>query len=152
MMVKSVGERERPMSKPSSLRIRLTERMTSLRGFTTSLFETPTLVTLRNKFGWADCYDPRDRVYGVLSMLSGWLREGIVSDYTKSFGDVYKDVVLCHLHNTLNMSILRAREFSEGTHIPSWVPDWSKKSTRGGFIHGQLGQLASSQITLWFTL
>ncbi|KAI7782308.1 ankyrin and het domain protein [Diaporthe eres] len=130
---------------------RLAEKLTSLGGFTPSFFRPPALRSLRTTFQSADCFDPRDRIYAVLSMLPDWLREGIEPDYTKPFGDVYRDVVLHCLHISLDFSILGACEFSKQINMPSWVLDWSQKSSIGILAEG-LDQLASSQITSSYAL
>lgn len=125
------------------------QRQVALVGFVSAGSGAAILSDLRKSFGFSDCYDPRDRVYGVLSLLPDYLREGIVPDYTKPFGDVYKDAILQYLRMTSDLSVLGSCEFATGSEIPSWVPDWSRKSTSGSIIQGQH---ASSQIASWYEL
>lgn len=146
-----VKEHHGPTIHATASQHRLAEKFMSLGGFTPSFFRPPALRSLRTTFQSADCFDPRDRIYAVLSMLPDWLREGIEPDYTKPFGDVYRDVVLHCLHISLDFSILGACEFSKQTNMPSWVPDWSQKSSIGILAEG-LDQLASSQITSSYAL
>lgn len=121
----------------------------ALSGFEHVGFEKVLLCHLRKCFDVTDCYDPRDRIYGVLSLLPDYLREAIVPDYTKPFGDVYKDTFLCYLHRSRDLSLLGSCELGIGSRIPSWVPDWSRKFKCRGFPPGQC---ASSQIASWHEL
>lgn len=78
------------------------------------------------------CSDPRDRVYAVLNMLTTFERyANIKPDYTKTVGQVYRDVVLSILECTGKIIILghcemqeQPLESSDSLQIPSWVPDW----------------------------
>ncbi|KAJ0116171.1 nkyrin and het domain protein [Diaporthe amygdali] len=65
------------------------------------------LFALRDTFGTSGCADPRDRIYGVLALLPDFLGKKIVPDYTKPFGDVYKETFLHCLRTTMDLSVLR---------------------------------------------
>ncbi|KAI1500260.1 HET-domain-containing protein [Biscogniauxia marginata] len=75
----------------------------------------------------AKCGDPKDKVYGVLSMLDPHNPTiGIIPDYTLSTADVYRDLVVRFIahYNSLDILSFAGLERSV-TGLPSWVPDWS---------------------------
>lgn len=115
----------------------LVETKMALIGFTSAGSETVSLCDLRQNFEYSDCFDPRDRIYGIMSFLPDHIREGIVPDYTRPVGDVYKDAFLHYIHTTADLSLLDSCELDTGSNIPSWVPDWSRKSKCGTIINGQ---------------
>jgi hypothetical protein len=72
------------------------------------------------------CYDPRDRVYGILSLLSNHYRKNIEVDYSGSCEEVYKDLMIYCAQEYGRMELLRfciIRESSSPLKLPSWVPD-----------------------------
>ncbi|KAI4259572.1 MAG: hypothetical protein L6R42_004510 [Xanthoria sp. 1 TBL-2021] len=91
-----------------------------------------------------ECSDPRDKVYAFLGLAIDFDASAIVSDYSKTVGDVYKDVVrFTLLQPQYGLSILNfvkhyviaddndvhcARPKIE---LPSWVPDFSRDIGRG---------------------
>lgn len=129
--------------------VRLSDILLALSGLPNVGYEEIGLRDLRQCFDITDCYDPRDRIYGVLSLTPDYLREAIVPDYTKPFGDVYKDTFLCHLRRTRDLSLLGSCELGIESPIPSWVPNWSRKFKCRKFTRGQF---ASSQIASWYEL
>lgn len=133
------------------VQFQLVETRMALIGFTSAGSKTVSLCDLRQNFESSDCYDPRDRIYGIMSSLPDDIREGIVPDYTKPFGDVYKDAFLHYTQRQRSgdLCLLGSCELETGSHIPSWVPDWSRKSKCGTIINGQR---ASSQLASWHEL
>ncbi|KAK2602117.1 hypothetical protein N8I77_008677 [Diaporthe amygdali] len=120
----------------------LLKRTRVLTSFLRSAHIHASLFALRDTFGTSGCADPRDRIYGVLALLPDFLGKKIVPDYTKPFGDVYKETFLHCLRTTMDLSVLRECECGTGSHIPSWVPAWSTNPK-----HTQLhNQFASSHI------
>lgn len=76
------------------------------------------------------CTDPRDKIYGILSMISPKLRREITVDYNMSVVDVYKDAVLADIRVSKRVNILRDCELK--TYMkdwPSWVPTWTPGSS-----------------------
>lgn len=75
------------------------------------------------------CTDNRDRVYGVLGLLSPEARDFSV-DYAKSVTEVYIDVVAFHIEKMRDLTILSYAEVPPHTKstpsTPSWCPDWVK--------------------------
>jgi hypothetical protein len=63
---------------------------------------------------YCKCSDPRDRVYGLLSMLQKTEREiGIKPDYSLTTGQVYQDMVLRFIHHFNTLKILASCEMQE---------------------------------------
>lgn len=78
------------------------------------------------------CTDPRDRVYGILSMVHKSSAVELRPDYTKSVGEVYQEVVLHILERSKNLRILARCEMAEDeedfSRIPSWAPNFAVPS------------------------
>lgn len=83
---------------------------------------------IRFLFANSQCFDPRDRIYAICSMLEyKGIREAIRPDYTKSTVEVYQDAIIAHLrHNPdSDVQVLRECRLHPDWNGPSWVPDWS---------------------------
>lgn len=103
---------------------------------------------LRLYFNSADCKDRRDRVFAVKGMLEDGSSEalGVTPDYTKSYEDVYTDAVersIAHFDSLDIMGQCELDNAETGSRLPSWVPDWSRKSALERF---ELGTLATSHL------
>lgn len=73
------------------------------------------------------CFDPRDRIYAVLSLLTDDEKAlDIEVDYTKTTSQVYLDVALRYIarHKDLNVLITSTVK-DEPLDIPAWVPNWT---------------------------
>jgi hypothetical protein len=83
--------------------------------------------------------DPRDRVFALLSMLSKSEKDvEIKPDYTKTKGEVYKDVVSRFLESFQVLQILSSCEMRDkpsDCFMPTWVPDWSVANEAGALMH-----------------
>lgn len=130
------------------VQVQLVETRMALIGFTSAGSKIVSLCDLRQNFESSDCYDPRGRIYGIMSFLPD-IREGIVPDYTKPFGDVYKDAFLHYTQRNRDLSLFGSCKLATRSHIPNWVPDWSRKSKCGTIINGQH---ASSHLASWHEL
>ncbi|KAH7327437.1 heterokaryon incompatibility protein-domain-containing protein [Rhexocercosporidium sp. MPI-PUGE-AT-0058] len=78
----------------------------------------------------AICFDPRDRIYAILSLLHPYdpIRKAIEPDYAKSVEQVYQEVTVRQIQLTSQLRLLALCSFwnSESTlQLPSWVPDLS---------------------------
>jgi hypothetical protein len=74
-------------------------------------------------FGRNECSDPRDRVFGLLSLSNDGI--SLTPDYTSSTREVFVEATKTLLH-TCTLEILRACG-DRGPYsklLPSWVPDW----------------------------
>jgi hypothetical protein len=73
---------------------------------------------------FAFCLDPRDRVYGVLSMNEFDL--GISPDYSKTKEEVYEEFTRAYLAKFSLLNVLELCELGYlSAKLPSWVPDLS---------------------------
>ena len=84
-----------------------------------------TLITCRHH----DATDPRDKVYGILGMVSPRASARLLPDYARDLVDVYTDVVQYQLETSGyegKLDFLGADGLPEGgiTGLPSWLPDW----------------------------
>ncbi|GIZ41074.1 hypothetical protein CKM354_000439000 [Cercospora kikuchii] len=71
------------------------------------------------------CFDPRDKIYGMLGLLGPRLREGIRPSYHRDFEDIYQETFLLHCKNTKRLDLLSQCYLQDSnTTMPSWVPDW----------------------------
>ena len=85
------------------------------------------LETLRTELAHTVCADPRDRIYGVLSLLHPSLQGlGIIPNYSRDVALVYQDVTLRFIEFVRELSVLHQCELQDiRRHMPTWVPDWS---------------------------
>ncbi|KAF7917095.1 hypothetical protein BELL_0537g00070 [Botrytis elliptica] len=102
---------------------------------------------------WAkhrNCSDPRDKIYGVLGLVSPLIAEGITCDYSIPVAEVYKSAVLSHVTVTKRLYLLQhcqlIQRFEGGL---SWVPNWSfeDKSIMIGIVLGRYAAGSSSAVT-----
>ena len=73
------------------------------------------------------CFDPRDRIYAVLSLLNDNEKTiGIEVDYKKKTNQVYQDVALRYIAHHKNLSVLVSSGLKDKpSGRPTWVPDWT---------------------------
>ncbi|KAG6362254.1 hypothetical protein INS49_010484 [Diaporthe citri] len=133
-------------SEPDSVVYLLQKRLRVIGGFVFQLRRTDVLST-RNIFDNAICSDPRDRIYGIKSLLlEDQQRLCGQPDYTRPTVDLYSEFTRNFIMGNPNgLTILRHCELSQIPNRwsgPSWVPDWS---TRASFHWGK-DTFASSQI------
>jgi hypothetical protein len=93
--------------------------------------------------------DPRDKVYGLLSLLPPE-RRTVVVDYTKTPSEVYADFVVSEIAASDSLTSLHILQDLAGCRtikdLPSWVPDLSSWSCRKSFLaDGGLCAAASSK-------
>ena len=75
------------------------------------------------------CMNPRDKIYGILGMLSAYERSGILVDYALPVGHVFINVVDYLLSTTRRLDVIRSAihllDHIPTVNLPSWTPDWS---------------------------
>jgi hypothetical protein len=90
-------------------------------------------------FEAAKCYDPRDRLFALLSM--GWGPGKFSVDYATSFEDVYIEFAAALIRATNNdflpavLASSSCRRAKVPARLPSWVPDWQNIANYSSRIH-----------------
>jgi hypothetical protein len=69
--------------------------------------------------------DPKYRIYGLLSMLTLKMRQGIHANYDNTQEEVYQAFAREHIRYSESLDILAACEFREFPNLPTRVPDFS---------------------------
>ncbi|KAL5313474.1 hypothetical protein ACEPPN_019207 [Leptodophora sp. 'Broadleaf-Isolate-01'] len=75
--------------------------------------------------------NPRDRVFGILSLTTDCSPKSIKIDYCKSVAEVYRDSAYYIYRRYGSLDFLcvveRFRENNNNSHdLPSWLPDWNR--------------------------
>ncbi|KAI4170113.1 MAG: hypothetical protein LQ346_008900, partial [Caloplaca aetnensis] len=75
---------------------------------------------------FCQCFDDRDRVYALLSLVPAEQRYGICPDYTKTVPEVFQELILKKIAATASLRMLRHCDIDcRMPHVPTWVPNWS---------------------------
>ncbi|KAJ3527913.1 hypothetical protein NM208_g10467 [Fusarium decemcellulare] len=97
------------------------------------------------------CSDPRDKIYGVLSLAPKGLAADVPADYTKDPGQLFLDLFLAHAKNVRRLEMFhQCSQLSRNLDIPSWVPDWTAPSMVRQLIEDQFSA-AFSEAEFSFT-
>ncbi|KAM5354470.1 hypothetical protein ACJ41O_001117 [Fusarium nematophilum] len=97
------------------------------------------------------CSDPRDRIYGVLSLAPRGLVAEVQADYTKDLGEVFRDVSLAHAKHVGRLEMFhQCNQTLHTIPLPSWVPDWTSYDGSELFVDDQFAA-AFSQAEFSFT-
>jgi hypothetical protein len=87
-----------------------------------------TRMTFLDLLSWIrerQCTDPRDKVYGVLSLASNSISKSIQPQYSSPVSQVYRDALLAHINLTKRLDMLAdcslEHRYNDG---PSWIPNW----------------------------
>jgi hypothetical protein len=94
------------------------------------------------------CADPRDRIYGILSLVPPCISNIIRPQYSLPVVDVFKDTFLAHVILTQRLELLRTCNKSDQlAGSPSWVPNCCKpnKGINLTYIRSCAGSVSSSQ-------
>lgn len=78
---------------------------------------------------YRNCTDPRDRIYGVLSLLSPAIQKKIIPQYSLSTSEVYRNVFLLYLNEVERLELLDQCNIEDrNSEMPSWIPNWAHHS------------------------
>ncbi|KAI4186606.1 MAG: hypothetical protein LQ346_005651 [Caloplaca aetnensis] len=77
--------------------------------------------------------DPRDKVYGLLSLMDESIAALVKPDYTDSVENVYRSFALAAVRATGSLDVIRHCGSTEGPDSPSWVPSLAVEPTGGAF-------------------
>jgi hypothetical protein len=88
-----------------------------------------TIIELLGQSRIRQCFDMRDKIYGLLSLAPPQLAARIKPDYTISYQDVYKEFCLSYMHITKRLDLLPlcipGRSDETGATFASWILDLS---------------------------
>lgn len=87
-----------------------------------------TIVEALSRCRSLEATDPRDRVYGVLSLVKGLSDRDVIINYELSVCEVYCNVVKFALRQTKSLSFLTNATLVDRNPalcLPTWLPDWS---------------------------
>jgi len=88
--------------------------------------ESLNLRRLLTRASTLQCSDPKDKVYGLLSLMPTALSSKISPDYSLSPAEVYQDMFLRHLEVTKLLELLPFCNLKQTQNFcPSWVPNWN---------------------------
>ena len=89
------------------------------------------LLPVLNIVIWNSCSDSRDKVYGILGIMTDPDVARISPAYSLPTDEVYRRLVRSHIESDLTLDILGFVKPSNGTEgLPSLVPDWNATSVR----------------------
>jgi hypothetical protein len=78
----------------------------------------------------AQCYDSRDKIYGLLGVCTRRDRSAVRPSYAQGFtaAQLYHDIAAYHLTNadTVQLNALLTSVDHNSPDLPSWVPDWRR--------------------------
>ena len=81
---------------------------------------------------WASyrqCTNPRDKVYGVLNLVSPAISKKIDPQYATPVSQVYITTFLAFLDHVKRLELLGQCNIAHrSTELPSWVPNWAENS------------------------
>ncbi|KAL8684828.1 MAG: hypothetical protein Q9218_008117, partial [Villophora microphyllina] len=115
-----------------------------------NMSDEPSLRVVLRRTKDANCSDPRDRIFGILHLVSESERLRMQPDYSKTTLDVYRDMIVRSVFEDRDLSLLTCCEYDgKPTNIPSWVPNWSKprKSTEIWFPRACWNSMAQARYT-----
>ncbi|KAH9215621.1 hypothetical protein DL95DRAFT_500171 [Leptodontidium sp. 2 PMI_412] len=85
--------------------------------------------------------DPRDKVYGFLSLCSVDFQQNIHVNYSSSLLDCYAEPTLFDFKSSRGLRTLGlALRDETGSSLPSWVPDWSSDTEEAMYSADRLGR------------
>ena len=86
----------------------------------------PDLTSLLKASRFSEQKDPRDKIYGVLGLMSPSIQAHIQPDYKHSILCVYSNFTKTVINTTGKLDIIcQSRvDVSQSSEFPSWIPDW----------------------------
>lgn len=110
-----------------------------------------TLMDVLARFKFGEATDPRDKIYGLLGLVSE--EHNIQVDYNKTVGQLFAEVCQYFIDSSGNLDIIcqnpwQATDYGEDEHsnsnkLPAWVADFTLKNYSG--IHDRFAALLFAQ-------
>lgn len=117
--------------KTGGLSAELQSRLGSIKHLARHYPETKTFTLLCNS-DRGFCSDPRDKIYGILSMTSQSFGRKVKPDYSRSCGDTYMDAILAHINITNLLELLSlCGQCGRDPTWPTWIPDYMQRRRYG---------------------
>lgn len=90
-------------------------------------YDSPRYLTTISDFRFRQCLHPSDKIYGILGLLSPYIRSLIRPDYSHSSREVYTDAAMASITTTQSLDIMSFvyGERTKDLGLPSFVPDWT---------------------------
>ncbi|TVY16139.1 Heterokaryon incompatibility protein 6, OR allele [Lachnellula arida] len=73
---------------------------------------------------WAECLDPRDKVYGLVGLMKPDIAQHLVPDYTVHPMSVYANATKLFIQSSGSLDPIREGNPWGPTKTPSWIADW----------------------------
>lgn len=73
---------------------------------------------------WAECMDPRDKVYGLVGLMKPDIAQHLVPDYTIHPLGVYANATKLFIRSSRSLDPIREGNPWGPTKTPSWIADW----------------------------
>lgn len=87
------------------------------------------------------CFDPRDKIYGLLALLPAAITAQIQPQYKLPVADIYRDFVMASLNYDARLSILTLCQYDPVNYEgPSWTPNLAMRPS--GFLEPFTGSAA----------
>jgi hypothetical protein len=98
----------------------------------------------------AKAKDPRDKIYGLLGLLPGYLADFMEPDYSKSIDQVYMEFAIQMLRASCSLDeILSWCRYAGSCGLPSWVPDWNQPFVRHHLQWFRNRRASGEKISSW---
>jgi hypothetical protein len=73
------------------------------------------------------CFDPRDKIYGLLGIMEPLMSKHIVVDYNLEAGHVYSAMARQQILQSGSIELLKEGRNWQKNNTPSWAPDWTSQ-------------------------
>jgi Heterokaryon incompatibility protein (HET) len=107
--------------------------------------ESPSLMDLQYLLPYVqrfDSTDPRDKIFGLLSMASSNITS-LAADYAAEADDIYTDLACQLIEKGWTLDVLGFCGVSGDFDLPSWVPDWTATGRPTPFLRHTLNTSGS---------
>ncbi|KAK0726506.1 heterokaryon incompatibility protein-domain-containing protein [Apiosordaria backusii] len=90
---------------------------------------TTDFLSLMESHRYRKCVEPKDKIYGMLGLVSAEQRQLVTVDYAASLTEVFTSFVGSVIQNTQRLDIIcftrHSPVYERPDRLPTWVPDWA---------------------------